>query len=95
MNLNDKKIAFLGDSITEGHGVSSVGNRFTDLIAKNEGATIYNYGIGGTRIAYQKEPSLEPVWDKCFIDRVDEMENDAGHIILADKIVAYLESEFN
>ena len=82
MNIKGKKIAFLGDSITEGHGVSSVENRFTDLIAKNEGAIIYNYGIGGTRIAYQKEPSAEPVWDKCFIGRADEMEPDVDVVFV-------------
>ena len=82
MDLKDKKIAFLGDSITEGHGTSCVEMRFTDLIAKNEGAICYNYGIGGTRIAYQHVPSAEPRWDMCFLDRADEMKHDADIVFV-------------
>ena len=33
MNLQGLKISFLGDSITEGHGCSSVEKQFTSLIA--------------------------------------------------------------
>jgi len=82
MDLKDKKIVFLGDSITEGHGTSSIENRFTELISKNEGAVCYNYGIGGTRIAYQHAPSAEPRWDMCFLDRVVEMEHDADIVFV-------------
>lgn len=82
MKLSGKKILFLGDSITEGHGTSCVENRFTDLISKNEGAVCYNYGIGGTRIAYQHSASEEPIWDQNFIDRVDMMEEDADIVFV-------------
>jgi len=82
MDLNGKKIVFLGDSITEGYGTSCIENCFVELIAKTDGAICYNYGIGGTRIAYQHTPSAEPIWDKCFIDRVDEMEPDADIVFV-------------
>lgn len=82
MDIKNKKILFLGDSITEGVGVSSPENRFSDLIAKNEGAICYNYGIGGTRIAYQNSPSDNPRWDLNFVDRVDEMDETADIVFV-------------
>ena len=82
MELKGKKILFLGDSITEGCGTSGEGYKFSDLIAKNEGAICYNYGIGGTRIAYQRNPSENPRWDLNFIDRVDEMEETADIVVV-------------
>ena len=48
MKLNGKKIAFLGDSITEGVGTSGCPNRFCDLIEEATGAECLNYGISGT-----------------------------------------------
>lgn len=82
MELKNKKINFLGDSITEGCGASSEEKRFTNLIATKMGAICRNYGIGGTRIATQKVPSIEPIWDKTFLSRVAEMEQDADYIIV-------------
>jgi len=82
MELKGKKILFLGDSITEGHGVEGISNRFSDLIAAWEGAECYNYGIGGTRIAYQNTPSANPRWDLNFIDRVDQMEEIADIVVV-------------
>jgi len=82
MELKGKKILFLGDSITEGHGTSCEAARFTNIIAENEGAECYNYGIGGTRLAYQTKPSENPRWDLCFLDRVDEMEDTADIVVV-------------
>ena len=82
MELKGKKILFLGDSITEGSGVEGISNRFSDLIAAWEGAECYNYGIGGTRIAYQNTPSANPRWDLNFIDRVDQMEEIADIVVV-------------
>lgn len=82
MDLTGKKILFLGDSITEGVGTSLPECRFSDLIAKNEGTVCFNYGIGGTRIAYQQTPSENARWDLNFIDRVDEMEDTADIIFV-------------
>ena len=82
MKLNDKKINFLGDSITEGCGTSGKGHFFSDLIAADTGALCRNYGIGGTRIARQQKPSAEPRWDLDFCSRVDEMDPDADIIVV-------------
>lgn len=82
MNIRGMKILFLGDSITEGHGASEQSKRFTDLLAQNEGVISYNYGIGGTRIAYQQNPSENPRWDLNFIDRVEKMETEADIIFV-------------
>ena len=38
MELKNKKINFLGDSITEGVGTSAEDKRFTNIIAEREGA---------------------------------------------------------
>lgn len=82
MDLKEKKIVFLGDSITEGVGTSGPEARFSALIEKATGATCINYGIGGTRISKQRKPSENPRWDKDFISRVDEMDLDADIIIV-------------
>lgn len=74
MNLTGKKVCFIGDSITEGVGASS--NEFcyvSRFATAHPEATVYNFGIGGTRIAPQTVPSEKPRWDKDFIQRVDEL----------------------
>ncbi len=48
MELKGKKIAFLGDSITEGVGVADMENVYWNRIAKATGAQSYGYGISGT-----------------------------------------------
>ena len=58
MNLTGKKVCFIGDSITEGVGASS--NEFcyvSRFATAHPEATVYNFGIGGTRIAPQTVPS--------------------------------------
>ena len=82
MELKGKKINFLGDSITEGHGASCVENRFTDIIAREEGIVMRNYGIGGTRFAVQKNASAEARWDLNFCSRVAEMAPDADVVVV-------------
>lgn len=82
MNLKGLKINFLGDSITEGHGTTDVDNQFTSLIAARYGAITRCYGIGGTRIARQMEPSENFRHDLDFSSRVDEMAADADVIVV-------------
>ena len=77
MDIRNKKINFLGDSITEGHGCSSPEKCFASLIARDHGAVCRNYGIGGTRIARQKQPSENPKHDLDFVGRYDKMDPDA------------------
>lgn len=83
MELKGKKIAFLGDSITEGHGVEDKeSNIYWQRIGKMTGAEVYGYGIGGTRIADQLFPSINPKHDLHFIPRVDEMIDDADVVVV-------------
>lgn len=81
MELKGTKINFLGDSITEGAGTSAPDRMFTMLIEREYGAICQNYGIGGTRIARQKTPTEEK-WDRDFISRVPEMDNDADIVVV-------------
>lgn len=82
MNLQGLKINFLGDSITEGHGCSSVETCFASRIAAEHGAITRNYGIGGTRITPQAQPSAEPRWDLDFISRAPDMNAEADLIVV-------------
>ena len=81
MDLNGKKILFLGDSITEGCGASDVSKCFVSLIAERENAICKNYGIGGTRIAPQKNLAEGEV-DRYFATRVDDMIEDADVVVV-------------
>lgn len=82
MNLHGKKINILGDSITEGYGVSCPEHSYINLIASRCGAICRNYGISGSRIAIQKTPSANPRFDLYFASRVDEMDTDADVVIV-------------
>lgn len=82
MNLNNKKIAFLGDSITEGVGVTDPANLYWNRIADAAGAKCYGYGIGGTRIAPQRIPSSVERWDKYFASRISDMIPDADVVVV-------------
>jgi len=82
MELTGKKILFLGDSITEGHGSSHVSKCFVSLIAEREKAICKNYGIGGTRVARQVQPSAEPIWDQDFNSRVEKMDAEADIVVV-------------
>ena len=66
MNLKEKIINFLGDSITEGYGASVPQKCFVKQIEEETGAICNNYGIGGTRIAKQIKSSKEKEFDKDF-----------------------------
>ena len=85
MILEGKIIDFLGDSITEGVGVTDrANNRFDKRMERecNLKAT-YNYGIGGTRLAHQiKVSSEKPRWDLCFCGRAYDLNKDADVIVV-------------
>ena len=73
MNLHVKSVFFLGDSITEGCGASVPEKCFVSLFAKAHPNTkVYNYGIGGTRIADQTVPT-ELKYEFPFYTRVESM----------------------
>lgn len=82
MELKNIKINFLGDSITEGVGASEPTKSYVSQVAKLTGADCRNYGIGGTRIARQQNPSEEARHDRDFCMRVDEMDEDADVVVV-------------
>lgn len=79
-----KTFLFLGDSLTEGVlGTTSKNNRYTDVFARLSGATAYTYGIGGTRIAYQTNPTLhKPRHDIYFASRIRDMRAEADYVVV-------------
>ena len=79
-----KTFLFLGDSLTEGvHGPSVQSNRYVDVFAKMSGATAYAYGVGGTRIAYQMQPTIsQPRHDMYFASRVRDMRAEADYVVV-------------
>lgn len=83
MELKGKKINFLGDSITEGIGVSAPENKYVEVFAREFGATVRNYGISGTRFARQVKPTVDnPDWDYDFCTRAAEMDADADIVVV-------------
>ena len=85
MILEGKIIDFLGDSITEGTGVTDrANNRFDKRIEREcKLAATYNYGIGGTRLAHQIVCSSEkPRWDLCFCGRAYDLNKNADVIVV-------------
>lgn len=82
MNLEGKKVLFLGDSITEGVGASSKDTCYVSVFGKISGAEVKNFGISGTRIAAQKIPSENERHDKDFMSRVAEMDENADVVVV-------------
>ena len=84
------KINFLGDSITRGAGASVYEKSYVESVGKILGCEVYNYGVGGTRIATQKVTFEDTMYDEHFMLRAVKMEdsdfvfvfggtNDYGH----------------
>lgn len=83
MTLNGKKMLFLGDSITFGVGVTNPDNIYWRRLAINDGCITKGYGISGTRIAQNLNPSIYPEDDDLyFITRVPSMDADADVVVV-------------
>jgi len=84
MEIKGKKINFLGDSITEGVGVSAPEFKYVEVFARKfEPALVRNYGISGTRFARQTKPTVDnPRFDLDFCSRVCEMDEDADIVVV-------------
>lgn len=95
MELKGKIIDFLGDSITEGVGVSDTkNNRYDNVMKRNYGlAEVYNYGIGGSRLAHQSKPSEKPRHDLCFCGRVYDLNKDADIIVVYGGVNDYFHGD--
>ena len=81
MQLQNKIVAVLGDSITEGVGTSSIDNRYANVFEKLSNSKVLNYGISATRIARQKDLSTPGNHDD-FIRRVDDIDSSAEIIVV-------------
>jgi len=95
MVLQDKIIDFLGDSITEGSGVANCAeNRYDNVLKKLCGLrAVYNYGIGGTRLAHQRVPSAKPRHDLCFCGRAYNLNPDADVIVVYGGVNDYIHGD--
>lgn len=95
MKLEGKKIAFLGDSITEGYGVKDrPNNRYDNRLKKLCSLEkVYNYGIGGTRLAHQSSPSENPRHDLCFCGRAYNISKEADIIVVYGGVNDYLHGD--
>jgi len=83
MKLEGAVIHFLGDSITEGVGVTDPLNAFPARIQREYHLkAANNYGIGGTRIARQRVPSENVVWDEDFCMRAEKMDPVADGVVV-------------
>ena len=76
------KINFLGDSITAGAGATTVENRYVSLVGEKLNCVANNFGVCGTRIAKQKTPSSEPIFDEDFYTRALTMDKDADFVFV-------------
>ena len=84
MELMNKKINFLGDSITEGACLDDWNNVYWMRLGRETGATVRGYGIGGTRIAPRLNPERpgEEGFGQYFGSRVASMDPDADIIVV-------------
>ncbi len=83
MELQGKIIHFLGDSITEGVGVSHPSKIYHALIKEQYGLkAANNYGISGTCLADRRTPLEIELFNRHFVSRVDEMDPEADVIVV-------------
>ena len=81
MEIKGIKINFLGDSITEGCGVTPE-TVYHAVLSKNEGCLSRNYGVGGSCFAREISEEEAAGWPPCYFDRIDSMDPDADLIIV-------------
>ena len=95
MILQGKTACFLGDSITQGVGVKDISNhRYDNRLAKACGLdAVYNYGIGGTRIAHQYQPSEEAQRDLTFCGRAFYLHSEADLFVVFGGINDYIHGD--
>ena len=82
MELKNKKIAFLGDSITEGCCIDNIENVYWKRIGRAANCEVYGYGISGTRISRSQRPSKNTRDDLYFKSRLPEMIDDADIVVV-------------
>ena len=84
MDLKNKKVVFLGDSITEGCGTTDDNKIYHQILKRKYDLNMAcNCGIGGTRIARQKKPSYnESKFDLFFRLRAQVMPKDVDVVVI-------------
>ena len=82
MELKNKRIAFLGDSITQGYGVSEPSKLYWQVLGRNTGAIVSANGIGGSRLAKQPGVTEFEGPEKYFELRVEELDPDADVVVV-------------
>ncbi len=75
------KINFLGDSITEGACAATPQENYVSRVGQILGCEVRNYGIGGTRIARQKDLTKDN-YGEDFVARADTMDTDADLVFV-------------
>lgn len=94
MNIQGFKVNFLGDSITEGVGVSDQSNRYDQQLKELCGLSAVNcYAISGSRLAHQIAPSEKPRYDLCFCGRAYDMDPTADMIIVYGGVNDYIHGD--
>ncbi len=94
MKLEGKTVNFLGDSITEGFGVSDIEKRYDRILLREcQLAAANNYGIGGTRLAHQSVPSPFPRFDLCFCGRAYDLDPKADVVVVFGGVNDYLHGD--
>lgn len=89
MELKNKKVNFLGDSITEGVATSCSECIYLNILKKNNGLSeARNYGISGTRYAIQRGIVTGANSDFAYVDvnsfseRFERMDDDADIVVV-------------
>ena len=84
MECKGLKLAVLGDSITEGVGVSDISLIYYNRVKKELGfREVCVNGISGSRFAAQRIPTtFELRADRHFVSRVEELDEDSDVIVV-------------
>lgn len=79
MELKNKKVNFLGDSITYGYGLKNPEvDRYTSIIERNCGIIARNYGLSGSTVALDTQHRDLP----DFVTRQKDMNPDADIVVV-------------
>ncbi len=95
MDIRGFKVNFLGDSITEGVGVTDRENCRYDrrLASMCQLSAANNYGVSGTRLAHQIHASQMPRYDLCFCGRVYNMDTTANMVVVYGGVNDYIHGD--
>ena len=94
MNVKGYKVNFLGDSITEGSGLTDMNDCYFNIVSDALGfSKVNNYSIGGTRLAHQSRPSIRPRYDLCFCGRAYDMDHSADMVIVYGGVNDYFHGD--